>query len=139
MILLDTNLLSELLRPSPDRKVMSWFDSQPRASLFTTTVTKAEILYGVSLLPEGQRKTALQQAVLEVFATDMAGRMLPFDEDAATAYASIAASRKQAGSPISQFDAMIAAIAACHGAILATRNIKDFQSCGIELINPWQD
>jgi predicted nucleic acid-binding protein len=138
VILLDTNLLSELLRPSPNAKVLAWFDDQPRASLFTTTITQAELLYGVELLPDGQRKATLMQAVLEIFSIDMAGRVLAFDAEATRVYATIAAQRKNSGSPASQFDAMIASIAFCHGATLATRNVKDFHDCGIELVNPWE-
>lgn len=137
MIVLDTNVLSEILRPSPDDRVLAWLERQPRSALFTTTVTEGELLYGVQLLPEGRRKTLLLDAVLAIFASDLAGRVLGFDSDAAAAYAVIAAARKATGHPISQFDAMIAAIARSRGASLATRNIKDFVDCGIEVINPW--
>ncbi len=111
---------------------------QPRSALFTTTVTRAELLYGVRLLPDGQRKAALMEAIHGIFASDMAGQVLGFDNDASDAYAEIAASRKLAGKPISQFDAMIAAIAKSRGASLATRNVKDFVDCGITVIDPWK-
>lgn len=137
MIVLDTNVLSELLRPAPNAAVLAWLADQPRAALFTTTVIRAEILYGVRLLPEGARKQALLGATRAIFDEDFAGQVLSFDSDAADAYAEIAASRRSAGKPISQFDAMIAAVARSRGASLATRNVKDFVGCGIEVIDPW--
>jgi predicted nucleic acid-binding protein len=137
VIILDTNVLSEVLRPSPHDRVLAWLDRQPRSALFTTTITQGELLYSVQLLPEGRRKTMLLDAVLAIFSSDLAGRVLGFDSDAAAAYAEIAATRKAAGHPISQFDAMIAAIARSRGASLATRNVKDFVDCGIEMANPW--
>lgn len=138
MILLDTNVLSELLRPKPDDRVLNWLARQPRASLFTTTIVRAEILYGIRLLPEGRRKTGLMAAANGVFEEDLARQVLDFDADAADAYAEIAAARKWIGKPISQFDAMIAAIARSRGATLATRNVKDFEDCGIALFNPFE-
>ena len=139
MIVLDTNVLSEVLRPAPSERVLAWLGRQPRAALFTTTVTRGELFYGVRLLPEGQRKTALLEAVRGLFDTDLAGQVLSFDSDAADAYADIAAARRAAGRPISQFDAMIAAIARSRGASLATRNLKDFTDTGVEVIDPWND
>lgn len=137
MIVLDTNVLSETLRAAPEDVPMAWLDRQRRSALFTTTISRAELLYGVHILPDGQRKTALLEAVKGIFVTDMAGQILGFDDDAADAYAEISASRKAAGKPISQFDAMIAAITKSRGASLATRNVKDFLDCGIQVINPW--
>jgi len=137
MIILDTNVLSECLRPAPAPGVLTWMAAQPTESLFTTTVVEAEILYGVSLLDEGARKAALAQAVGEIFSKDFAGRVIPFDRDCAKAFATVAAHCKSLGQPISQFDAMIAAAARSRGASLATRNIRDFVHCDIDLINPW--
>ena len=137
MIILDTNLLSECLRPAPNPSVLAWMAAQPGESLFTTTVVEAEILYGVSLLAEGARKVALAQAVSEIFAKDFAGRVIPFDRDCAKAFATVAADHKALGKPISQFDAMIAAAARSRGACIATRNVRDFAHCDIDLINPW--
>ncbi|PLC52395.1 VapC toxin family PIN domain ribonuclease [Pollutimonas nitritireducens] len=137
MIVLDTNVLSEILRPAPNDRPLSWLAAQPRSVLFTTTVTRAELLYGVQLLPDGQRKTALLIAIRQIFSLDMAGQVLGFDNDAADHYAEIAAVRKSCGKPISQFDAMIAAITKSRGARLATRNVKDFVDCGIDVIDPW--
>lgn len=137
MIVLDTNVLSELLRPAPEARPMAWLGAQPRSALFTTTITRGELLYGIRLLPDGQRKARLQAVVMDIFAVDLLGQVLSFDSDAAEAYADIAASRRAVGKPISQFDAMIAAIARSRGASVATRNVKDFSGCGIQLIDPW--
>jgi predicted nucleic acid-binding protein len=137
MIILDTNVLSECLRPQPDLGVLAWLSAQSRASLFTTTIVESEILYGVRLLPDGARKVALTDAVHAIFDHDFPGRVLSFDRDAASAYAELASSRRAAGRPIAQFDAMIAAVAYSTGAVLATRNFKDFEGCKIDLLNPW--
>lgn len=137
MILLDTNVVSELLRPAPAQQVLDWLSAQPRASIFTATIVRAEILYGIHLLPEGRRKTGLMDAALAIFGEDLAGQVLNFDSSAADAYADIAATRKSAGRPISQIDAMIAAMARSRGARLATRNVKDFEGCRIETHDPW--
>ncbi len=137
MIVLDTNLLSELMRARPDERVMTWFADQPPAGLFTTTLTQAEIFFGIALLPEGRRRDDLMAAALPMFDVDLAGRVLAFDGDAATAYPAIAAGRKLASRPISEIDAQIAAIVRSRGARLATRNHLDFAGCGIEIINPW--
>jgi len=136
MIVLDTNVISETLRPAPDAAVMAWFAAQPRPSLFTTTITRGELFYALRLLPDGQRRTALLNATHDIFNQDLDGQVLSFDSTAADAYAEIAASRRAAGQPISQFDAMIAGIARSRGASLATRNLKDFNDCGIQLIDP---
>jgi len=137
MIVLDTNVLSETLRPVPDAPVMLWLAAQPRPTLFTTTVTRGELFYGLLLLPDGRRRTSLLNATHDIFDQDLAGQVLSFDSAAADAYAEIATSRRSAGQPISHFDAMIAAITRSRGASLATRNVKDFVNCGIELIDPW--
>lgn len=137
MIVLDTNVISELLRPKPDGAVATWLADQPPASIFTTAITEAEILYGVRLLPDGKRKHELLAAIAPIFAEDFAGRVLPFDEDAADAYATLAVARRQIGRPISQFDAQIAAISASRGAAIATRNVADFADIGLVVIDPW--
>ena len=138
MIVLDTNVLSETLKPLPNAAVVAWMAGQPRSTLFTTTVVEAEILYGVELLADGARKIQLQAALKAIFTEDFSGQVIPFDRDCAEAYAAIAANRKNLGQPISQFDAMIAAATASRGATLATRNLRDFADCGIRLINPWE-
>lgn len=137
MIVLDTNVLSEILRPVPEPRVLDWMRGQFRSSLFTTTVTRGELFYGICLLPEGQRRQRLQEAAHAIFDEDFAGQVLSFDNESADAYAEIASSRKLIGHPISQFDAMIAAITRSRGANLATRNSKDFTDCGIDVINPF--
>jgi predicted nucleic acid-binding protein len=137
MIVLDTNVLSEALRPVPESSVMAWLANQPRASLFTTAVTRGEILYGIRLLSDGKRRRGLWDAVRKIFDEDFAGHVLSLDSEAADMYAEISASRRTAGKPISQFDAMIVAMARSRGASLATRNVKDFDDCGTEVINPW--
>lgn len=137
MIILDTNVLSELMRPAPEVRVVDWVARQPAASLFTTTVTEAEIRYGLGLLPDSRRKAALEVAVAGMFDEDLGGRILPFDRAAADAYAALAVARRRAGRPISQFDAQIAAICRSRDAVLATRNATDFTGCNIEIRNPW--
>jgi predicted nucleic acid-binding protein len=137
MIVLDTNVLSEALRPVPEPSVLDWLANQPRASLFTTTVTRGEILYGIRLLSDGKRRRGVWAAAKKIFDEDFADQVLGFDSDAADMYAEIAASRRTSGKPISQFDAMIVAIARSRGASLATRNMKDFEGCDVEVINPW--
>ena len=137
MIVLDTNVLSEAVRPAPARRVLDWLAAQPPSSLFTTTVTEAEFLYGLALLPAGKRRTSLEEAARRMFEQDFAQRVLPFDRAAASAFATIAATRRKKGQPISEFDAQIAAIARTHGAAVATRNVGDFQDCGIEIVDPW--
>jgi len=137
MIVLDTNVISELMRVKPAEEVMRWIDAQPRNSLCTTTVTQAEVLYGLESLPQGKRRDTLLEVARTVFDTDFSGRVFPFDGDAARAYAHIAATRRRAGRPIPQLDGQIAAIAVAIGSELATRNRSDFEGCGIELHDPW--
>jgi toxin FitB len=138
MIILDTNAVSEILKPHPSEIVMRWLASQGPSSVFTTVITQAEILYGIEALPTGKRRQLLSEVVQEIFEQDFHGRILPFDQESARHYAGISAGRKAAGRPISQFDAMIAAIARCHRASLATRNTADFVHCQIRLIDPWK-
>lgn len=137
MIVLDTNVLSEAMRPKPDASVARWLEAAPPASLFTTAISEAELLYGAGLLAAGRRRQALEQALRQLFASDFAGRVLAFDAAAAQAFAAIAAARRRAGRPIATLDAQIAAIARAHGAAVATRNLADFDGCGVEVINPW--
>ena len=138
MIILDTNVLSELMRPEPDAAVLSWIAAQPRSSLYTTSITQAEILFGIALLKNGKRKTSLAAAAEAMFGEDLAGRVLAFDAKAAPAYAAIVSERRHAGAPIDGFDALIAAIARAAGAAVATRDTGGFSDCGVTLINPWQ-
>ncbi len=137
MIVLDTNVLSELMRPQPEPRVVAWLHEQVRSQLFTTAVSRGEMLFGVLVLPVGERRRRLQQEVQAIFDADMAGRVLPYDGDAADAHAVFAAARRAQGHPVAMPDAMIAGIARSRGAKLATRNVRDFEGCGVTLIDPW--
>lgn len=137
MIVLDTNVLSEVIRLSPSLKVLRWLSEQARENVFTTAMTQAEMLYGLESLPAGKRRTVLQNALERMFQEEFGGRILAFDEGAARVFGQIVASRDALGRPISQFDAMIAAIARSRRAILATRNMADFQECGLKIVDPW--
>ena len=137
-ILLDTNVLSELMRPQPDVQVLAWFDLNNEAGYYTSAVTQAEILLGISLLPPGKRQTGLADAAAEMFSKEFSGRCLPFDEQSAEIYAELVAARTRAGQPISTEDAQIAAITLSNHLCLATRNMKDFSGIAeLVLVNPW--
>jgi toxin FitB len=138
MIVLDTNVLSELMRPTPSAEVVAWVAEQPAADLFTTAITEAEIFYGIELLDTGRRRDGLLAAAEGMFTEDFAGRVLGFESDAARHFARIAAHRRALGRPISHADAQIAAIARAHGAKLATGNGPDFADCSIAVIDPWR-
>jgi toxin FitB len=137
VIILDTNVISEMMEESPAVQVGSWLDAQPLSTLFTTSVTQAEILYGIEILPHGRRRTALARVAARMFSEKFGDRILAFGADASRLFAEIAASRRRAGQPISQFDCQIAAIARLHDATLATRDTQDFRDCGLSLIDPW--
>lgn len=137
MIVLDTYVLSELLRPAPSPIVEAWLGAQHAASVFITSVAEAEIRYGIARMDHGRRRQQLEHAVISIFNDDFAGRILPFDSEAACAYAAVVCERLQAGRPISQFDAQIAAITRSRGGLLATRNVRDFEGTGIVIVDPW--
>ena len=137
MIVLDTNVVSEIIKPAPSEQVLHWISSQPALLLYTTSFTQAEMLYGMEILPKGKKKKALDAALNGMFAEDFRNRVLGFDSSCARHFAEIAAERKLLGRPISQFDCQIAAIARSRKATLATRNTPDFTDCGIKLVNPW--
>jgi predicted nucleic acid-binding protein len=137
MIILDTNVLSELMRAKPDENVMAWLDSQNSQDLHTTAITVAELLYGVTRLAHGRRKTALRGAIESVLDGELAGKILPFDGGSARRYAMLVAEREAHGQPISSADAQIAAICHTHDAVLATRNGKDFEATGVRITDPW--
>jgi hypothetical protein len=137
MIILDTNVASEMMKSSPELQVLAWLNAQTASHVFITATSKAEILYGIERLPVGKKRDLLRSAANEMFERQFRERVLPFDEIAAEAFAAIAASRRRAGQPIGQFDCQIAAIARARGSAVATRDTADFADCGIELINPW--
>ena len=137
MIVVDTNVVSELMRPSPSQQVRAWVSAQAPGELCTTAITIAEIRYGLERLADGRRKQSLLAAATELFAA-FSEYIQPFDADAAIWYATITARRDRLGLPIDGFDAQIAAICRTRGAALATRNAKDFRETGIDVIDPWQ-
>ena len=137
MIVLDTNVISELTRPTPSPTVLRWYRTQDDS--YTTAITQAEMLYGLELMPKGRRKQETLEALNIIFKEAFAGRIFVFDSAAAALYADVAASRRRIGRPIKYPDAQIAAIARSRGAAVATRNTADFEHCGIEVINPWTD
>jgi len=137
MIVLDTNVVSELMRPVPDEGVVRWVAGHAVPSLFVTSITHAEVLYGIEILPAGRRRAGLEAGAARMFGDLFAGRILSFTAEAAALYAAIAAGRRAAGVPIEPVDALIAAVARTFGATLATRNVADFEGCGIEVVNPW--
>lgn len=138
MIILDTNVVSELLRPAPEQRVEQWLSALDGTRVFLTTVTEAELRYGVALMPDGRRRAAISLMFDKILREDFVGRKLPFDSPAAEAFAEIASTRRAVGHPIAQADGMIAAIARSVEAAIATRDVKDFEGCGIEIINPWE-
>lgn len=137
MIVLDTNVLSELTRQAPETTVLAWLDSLPAAEIATTAVTAAELLYGVARLPQGHRKIALSEAVHALIDDDLQGRVESFDAPAADQYALVVTDRERLGRPIDTADAQIAAICRARQATLATRNVTDFADTGVELVDPW--
>jgi predicted nucleic acid-binding protein len=139
MIVLDTNIVSELLRPVPAPQVEAWLSTQDGATVYFTAVGEAELRHGVAILPAGRRRSALAEVIEDMLEEDFRDRILPFDRAAARTYAAIAAQRRAAGRPISQFDCQIAAIARAHEAAVATRNTGDYEGCGITVIDPWQE
>ncbi|MBU8577954.1 type II toxin-antitoxin system VapC family toxin [Brevibacterium luteolum] len=137
MIVLDTNVISEIFRPSPEPRVIEWLVSLT-GDVAITSITLAELLAGVRSLPDGRRKDDLAQRIEQAVAPYRGSRsVLAFDADAAERYAEVLASREAAGAPVSTADAQIAAICLAHGATCATRNVKDFQHTGVELVGPW--
>src|SRR5271169_1315659 len=137
MFLLDTNVLSVLMMAQPPPEVAIWVSGQPEDLLFTAAICQAEILSGLAVLPEGRRRSELESAARAMFLDDFDGRVLPFDTVAAEGYADIYARRRRAGRPGATADLMIGAIARAHGASVVTRNVSDFDGCGVPIINPW--
>lgn len=135
-VILDTNVVSELMRAAPDARVQGWVRELPPDVVYTTSVTLAEVRFGIARLPAGRRRSLLGTAADDVFGA-FAERVLPFDVFAANVYADIVVGREQAGAPIAGFDAQIAAICQVHRAALATRNTDDFTRLDLDLIDPW--
>ena len=138
MIVVDTNVISELMRGEPHPAVLTWVAAQPRALLYTTHINQAEIFYGIAALPEGRRRTALTAAATAMFVEDFADHILPFEAEAAARYPEIVLARLQAGNPIEKFDALIAETALAAGASIATRDFGGFTGCGLAIVNPWE-
>jgi len=139
MILIDTNVISELMRSSPAPAILDWFGRRDARALHFSAVGEAELRRGAAILPEGKRRDRLIAEIDAMVAEDFAGRVLPFDSAAAVGFAAIFADRRAAGRPISQLNSQIAAIARAHGAAMATRNVGDFAGCGVEVIDPWHN
>jgi predicted nucleic acid-binding protein len=137
MILLDTNVISEAMRPSPEPAVMAWLKSQNRAELWTCTIVVAEVYSGLDLMPAGKRQRQLFERAELMFDRFFGARILAFDLPAARAYGAVLKARQAKGLPIDEMDALLAATALANGAALATRNEAHFQSCGIRVLNPW--
>ena len=137
MVVLDTNVVSELMRERPTPEVLGWIDDQLTSSLFVTSVTEAEIRTGIAILPEGERRRGLAAAAERLFGVFFAERILPFDSDAARTYAMLAAERRTSGRPIGQFDCQTAAVARSNGASIVTRDVDGFEGCGLDVISPW--
>ena len=137
MIILDTNVLSELMKNRPSPNVTAWFREHPLIDLYTTAITEAEIFYGVELLEHGTRRQKLLMVAESLFDIDLKDRVIGFDGDAARIFSQIAARRRLQGKPIGNPDAQIAAIAQLHSATLATRDVAGFRDCGVDVVDPW--
>ncbi len=138
MIVVDTNVVSELMRLSPDPRVRKWIDQLPARELFTTVITVGEVYFGIELLPRSKRRDTLLNAAEIIFSRDFADRVLPLTTEAARIFSRISARRRIQGRPISQSDAQIAAIVQHEKGTLATRNTADFEDCGIRVVDPWR-
>ena len=136
-MLLDTNVVSEVMRPRPDAIVVEWLDTAATRPLWISSVTIAEVVYGLELIPDGARRSRLERGFVSFLERGFAGRVLSFDADAAAVYGRVSAHRRNIGRPISVLDAQIAAIARSRGLAVATRNVRDFDDCGVEVIDPF--
>ena len=139
MFVLDTNVVSELIRPQPNPAVVAWVGARPAGSLFFTAIGEAEMRFGVAIMPAGARRSALAAEIDGMLREDFARRVLPFDSLAARKYAELAAERRAAGRPVSLADCQIAAIAGSRGGTVVTRNVRDFEGIAIAVVNPWED
>ncbi len=138
MIVLDTNVVSELMRPDPAPAVDAWVAGRPAESLFFSAVGEAELRYGVAIMPAGRRRNRVGGEIEAMLSEDFEGRVLPFDTRAARAYAEIAAACRAIGRPVAQADCQIGAIAQARGMAVATRNVRHFEHMGIDVIDPWE-
>ena len=136
--LLDTNVLSETMKPRPAAEIAAWMRAQPLRSLFTAAICQAEILAGIAIMPQGRRRAELEAMAQAIFSQDFDARILPFDAKAANAYAELFAIRRQIGRPIETPDLIVAATARAHSAAVVTRDTGGFEGCGLNLINPWE-
>ena len=137
MFVIDTNVASELMRSAPASTVAAWIAERDAEELFLTAVSEAELLYGVAIMPTGRRRTMLEDSMTRWLDLGFVERILPFDSAAARAYAEIAADRRRAGRPIGEVDCQIAAISRSRGAALVTRNVRDFEGTGVDVVDPW--
>jgi predicted nucleic acid-binding protein len=138
MILLDTNVISEAMRPTPEASVMAWLNSQNTAELWTSTIVMAEVYSGLELMEQGKRQRQLFEKAELMFDRFFGPRILPFDLLAARAYGTVLKARQTKGLAIDEMDALLAATALANGSALATRNTAHFESCGIRVLNPWR-
>jgi len=139
MIIVDTNIVTEVMKDSPTHAVVSWLNDQETSTLFLTSITIGEVRYGLRIMPQGRRRLRLEQGFERILAEAFAGRVLPFDEEAARHYGDVMGRRKEIGRPVGVLDGQIASIARANGCAVATRNVKHFVECGIEIINPFDD
>lgn len=138
MFILDTNVVAELMKEAPMPSVATWMNNQHSSTLFLTTITLGEIRYGIRILPQGRRRQYLESGFEKVVAEGFAGRILTFDEESAHQYGEVMGLRKEAGRPLSILDGQIASIARAKGFGVATRNVRDFLECGVEIVNPFE-
>ena len=137
MFVIDTNVASDLMRPTPTPVVAAWIAEHDAKDLYLTAVSEAELLYGVAIMPTGKRRSSLEAAMARWLDLGFAKRILPFDSTAARHYAKIASDRRRAGRPIGEADCQIAAISRSRSAVLVTRNVRDFEGAGVGLVDPW--
>lgn len=136
-MILDTNVVSEIMRPAPDPRVIAWFRENAGQQLYLTAITEAELLYGVGLMPPGKRRIEYTETIKRILNMELRTPVLPFESADASFFAMVAVWRRQVGRPVAELDAQIAAIALRRGLPIATRNVRDFEDCGVTLINPW--
>jgi predicted nucleic acid-binding protein len=138
MIIVDTNVVTETMKPAPAQAAVSWLNGEETSTLFLTTITIGEIRYGLRIMPQGKRRLQLEQGFERIVAEAFAGRILSFDEEAARHYGEVMGKRKEIGRPLSVQEGQIASIARANGCAIATRNIRDFVECGVEILNPFE-